>query len=374
MSIYTTIYHDHYSSLDGKLKPVCCDGCQSNGCCVSGECERCLENQAYNVEYIETHTFITDYNLGCYHSSEHDSIKKAKLRMPDEHPRLYYGIEIEVAFDYDELNVDDAINDYGDEAEKMEEILTGFTEITDGLFVYEQDGSLNNGMEFISRPCSYAYWTNPKTVEKLKKGLEFLNANGALGDQPDGYGLHIHLSRAFFNAPTEERKVVEAQSLKDFDWLFQKFQEEIEELGGRKYSPDYSASKKDKLRREISFNNNYGDVFNAEVKAKIKLKRGGSVPCGDHGWAVNLGRYTIEARVFKSTLDYREILSRIELVRNFAHAVRTNQIDDTLDAILHTKENLYLDDYIRRKKISLGRRGRKLDLSKKNDNEIEVKL
>ena len=81
---------------------------------------------------------------------------------------------------------------------------------------------------------------------------------------------------------------------------------------------------------------------------------------------------TIEARVFKSTTDYKRVLAYIELVRNMAHAVREDNIEVSLDSLLHTKDNLYLDGIIRETRRACAKKGEKLDLEKVNDNTIEV--
>lgn len=353
-----------------KLKPVSCKSCVDNGLNV-GDCEQCLKNRAENREILETHLFIYDRYYRRYHTDEHDDFKSAILRLPNEHPYLYYGIEVEVEFDDGDVCIYDN-GDYDDEDDddnwKINEILNKFSDITEGMFVYEKDGSLNNGVELISRPTSYAYWTHKDTVEKLKKGFEYLREQGALWEQPNRNGMHIHISNKFFEHG--EMKSTPQDAMQGFDWLFQKFQTEIEALGGREYT-DYCESKASKLRKSLE-DNCYARNFNADVKVACKLKKGGRIPCGDHYSAVNLSGATLEARVFKSTTDYKQIMANIELVRNFAHAVRDNNIDTTLDSILHTKDNLYLDEHISKVRMACKKNHEEFDLEKMNDNEIEV--
>lgn len=358
-------------SLKNILKPATCQACKDNGDNHIGTCAKCLENQAWNTEYIETHTFIYDPNYRCYHSDDHDNIKAVPLRLPNEHPYLYYGIEVEVEFDG--FTIYDTEDDYyEDDNWKIESILDEFTNITDGLFVYEKDGSLRNGVEFISRPCSYAFWTSKDTVEKLEKGFEYLRSEGARVEQPDTNGMHIHISRKFFdkgNTKLANRNM----AYEGFDWLFQKFQTEFEQLGGRKYT-DYCQSKAEKLRKSLVDDNWRLQTYNAEVEMKCTLKKGGEMARGDHYSAVNLSGETIEARIFKSTTDYKQILANIELVRNIAHAVREEDIEKPLNEILHTKDNLYLDDLIRTTRMALKKKGETLDLDKVNDNKIEITI
>lgn len=374
MSLYDNIYYDFKdTTLKGKLKPITCPKCKEEGCNYTGECETCLANQAYNREYLETHLFIYDKNYQGYHEGWHDRFKGLFLRLPNEHPYLYYGIEIEVEFNSNCVTVynnDDYYDEDDDDNWEIQDILNKFSEITEGMFVYEHDGSLDNGVECISRPTSYAYWTHPDTVKKLKAGLEFLRSKGAYVHQPDTNGLHIHLSRKFFdNGRTnlENRQT----AYESFDWLFQKFQPEIERLGGRKYT-NYCASKADKLKRSLIDDNYTVRQYNVEAEIKCKLKKGGRLPEGDHYSAVNLTSKTIEARVFKSTTDYKEVLSCIELVRNMAHTVRDEDIKRTLNDILHTKDNLYLDEHIAKVKREARKDKAEFNLDRVCEDSIDI--
>lgn len=377
MSIYDNIYYDYKdTTLKGKLKPITCPKCKDNGNNWTGECETCLANQAYNREYIETHLFIYDKNYQGYHEGYHDRFKGLFLRLPNEHPYLYYGIEIEVEFNSSDVRVYCQDDDYYDEDEcdddnwEIQEILNKFSEITEGMFVYEHDGSLDNGVECISRPTSYAFWTHPDTVKKLEAGLEFLRSKGAYVKQPDSNGLHIHLSRKFFdNGRTNLSN--RQTAYESFDWLFQKFQPEIERLGGRKYT-HYCASKVDKLKRSLIDDNYLVRNYNVEAEIRCKLKKGGRLPEGDHYSAVNLTSRTIEARVFKSTTDYKEVLSCIELVRNMAHAVRDEDIKRTLNDILHTKDNKFLDEHIARVQREARKDKAEFDLERVCEDDIDI--
>ena len=366
---YSSIYYALPKSLEDKLKPTLCQSCKDNGDTKIGSCKRCLENLAWNTEYLETHTFIYDKYFRPYHYDCHDTIKSIVLRLPNEHPYLYYGVEIEVEFDTSEITVYDTDDGYDDDDNwRIQEVLNKFSEITDGLFVYEHDGSLENGVEFISRPCSYAFWTSPDTVKKLEEGLSYLRDNGAYWEQPDTNGLHVHISRKFFEHGGG--KVDRTTAYQGMDWLFQKFQPEIEQIGQRKYT-QYCSSKTDQLRNNLE-NNWIFNQYNIDTEVKCTLKKGGEVPCGDHHVAVTLSGSTIEARVFKSTTDYKRVLAYIELVRNMAHAVRDDNIDVSLDSLLHTKENLYLDDIVRETRKQCRRNKTEFDLEKVNDNAIEV--
>lgn len=369
---YANFYWEGSSELRSHLKPICCQSCSDNDLSV-GACKRCLENQAYNREWLETHPFIYDTRYRCYHYCGHDDIKQLPLRLPNEHNYLYYGIELEIEFDRDRVTIyspsDDDYDDDCDDNWKIQEIIDHASEIMEGMFVVEADGSLPNGVEFIFRPMTYGYLTDKGTVEKFKKFFEYLREQGAYVDQPDTNGMHIHLSRKFFDRG-RTKLADRGEAYRSFDWLFQKFQPEFELLGGREYT-DYCASKASKLEKALT-DNYCARNYNAEIEVKAVLKKGGSVPQSDHYSAVNLGRWTIEARIFKSTTDYKQMYANIELVRNLAHAVRDGDIEKPLNELLHTKDNLFLDEHINRVRLQSAKSGNRLDIDKVNDNRIEV--
>lgn len=352
------------------IKPMTCQSCRDNGDVFTGSCKRCLENQAHNIDTLQTHLFVYDDRYRQYHSCEHDDIKGLVLRLPNEHPYLYYGIEIEVEFDAGNVCIYSADDDCDDDDNwKIQGILTEFSKRTEGMFVYEYDGSLNNGVELISRPTSYAFWTHPDTVDKLKRGLEYLRDRGAYFDQPTSNGLHIHISRKFFDCG-ETKLADRSDAYKGIDWLFQKFQPEIEKIGEREYT-GYCRSKAQQIRNNLegSWTLSY---YNVDAEIKCTLKKGGEVPSGDHHVAVTTSGHTIEARVFKSTTDYKRVLAYIELMRNMAHAVRDDNTEVSFDSLLHTKDNKFLDEVVRKTRMNCAKNNTTLDLDKVNDNRLEI--
>ena len=358
------------------MKPECCDECFAEGYHGQGHCKRCLQNIADNNEWIDTNLFIYDTSFRNYHSGAHEPFKAAKLRMPDEKPRLYYGLEVEVEFNEDTVSVCDARNGYDGAEEYVRKTLNTFSEKTHGLFCYEEDGSLDNGIEFISRPCSYKFWTDPKTVEMLKDGFDYLIGRGAFTEQPSQNGLHIHISKAFFTAPAapDKKKQVAEECYKSFDWLFQYYQKELELIGERKYG-QYCGSKTDKLRQALRADSvSLGSNVSFATETKVTLKKGGMPACGDHEFAVNSTNNTIEARIFKSTVLVERMLAYVEIMRNFSHYVREGQATDTLDGILHTKENQYLDKLLDMTARAAKRAGKKFELDKEIKDELEFKF
>lgn len=368
-----------FESIKDKLKPTTCKSCRADGYSDLGACAECLRNQAYNREYVQTHLFVADDMLEGYHECGiHNTFKCIPYRKPNEKPYLYYGIEIEVSFDEDYLNVFYHPDDYYDDNEETSDdcarMLREFTEITGGLFIYERDGSLTNGVEFISRPMSYAMWTDKDTIDKIDKGMELLKKWGAFTNQPDTNGFHVHISRKFFDYGDTKRENVD-KMYQDMDWLFQYYQPELEKIGGRKYT-QYCEGKMAKIKNEygIGTRNRSGNQWNVELEVKGKMKKGGYMARNDHYSAIIESGNTIEARIFNSTLDTTQIIGNIELMRNFAHAVRNAEITGkTLNDLLHTKDNLYLDNLLNNVRKKCYKNKEQLDLDKVEQDEMEIK-
>ena len=364
-----------YRNIKG-LKPVVCKSCDRDGKCI-GDCERCLRNQAFNKELVETSLFIADDIFREYHDryNGHNEFKGTVLRCKDEHPYLYYGIEIEVEFHSDVLEVFDydEYDEYNGVSEDIEIVLKKFSEITKGMFVYERDGSLNNGVELISRPTSYKYWTLPETIDLLNKGFEYLKNNGAMIEQPNSNGLHVHISKKFFDFGGKNEKSIDTK-YQDMDWLFQFFQKEIEKIGGREYT-HYCDSKMNKFKERYNIGENRTDRFyNAEFTVKGKLKKGGQMADGDHYSAITLSGRTIEGRVFNSTIDTNQVLACIEMMRNLSHAVRDGEIvGKTFGELLATKESPHLDKVLANLKRAYKDNTDEFNLDKVCESEMEIK-
>ncbi|MBO7732292.1 MAG: amidoligase family protein [Methanobrevibacter sp.] len=310
---------------------------EKGGCPLCGgtdpECAKCAEKLKKNLEYIQTHDIITDTCVQDYHNCDHEYFKRAKRRMPNENPTLYYGVELEMMFD---SPYDEECDEY--DKPDFDWIIERVAEITGGMFVAENDGSLedgsNYGIEFISRPCSYAYWTSPETVEKIKNMMKFLREHDAY--ESSCAGMHIHVSRRFFEA----RGVMGYE--RELTWLVGEFQEGLEMIGGRKFT-SYCVSWKDSMKQSINAINSNLPLTN--VRGELKKE---NVRAGHDGRysAVNAqNRNTVEFRFFGSTLDPERFLASIETARALCHHVASKNAPEnsTLGEILHNKETLFLD-------------------------------
>ena len=331
-------------------KEICLDCCMPLG---FGNCPKCLRAKAKEMEEEETNLWLYDTRAMSYHHHDHNHFKETKLRMEHENPYLYYGMEFECLFR---------------DSAPIEQITKEFIEATGGLFVAEYDRSvtnLGNGMEFISRPLSYKKWMDKSTYLLLKKGEEVLKKYRAFDPQPDGCGIHVHMSLKFFENNTT-KKVKEIKS--DIDWIFQVFQSEIEKLSQRPYT-QYCASKAWRAKRLFD-QNRFTDLgFN--LQPRVTIEKGElTISAGSgatHHDAIVQTPKTIEVRTFRSTIKPEEMLAIIEFCRAIAHAARNMKLTNktTLGDIIYCKDSNYLADLVKKTKV---------DTTKKFANKLEVKL
>lgn len=320
-----------------------------------------------------------------YHNVD-TSTKYCPLHLKDENPYLYMGIELELTWDdecvdgytgdrYDEYGDYDECGDYDDEGNyipdyyefDINEIAKEIMRRGKGLFTTEEDGSLYYGysLELVSRPLSTRAWHSPEVVAILEDIMEYAKSTGALVEQPEGNGFHIHVSKKFFGAnPACNRS--EGEVARDMNWVFQKFQEEIETIGGREYN-EWCASAKMNIQRDLA--DRYGIVID---KAHI-AKKDVQLPYGDHHRAFidSTSGNTFEARVFHSTLDVNRILACIEFMRNISHGARENALEGkTFGQITRYKDAPNLQMLIKRIKGNK----QKLALGKRNTATLAVNL
>lgn len=208
----------------------------------------------------------------------------------------------------------------------INECIDNFIQICDNnnfnwqkYFHIEEDGSLTNGIEFISQPLSFniAY----DVIPKMTRFLKYANF-----DIDSSCGGHIHITKNNF---TKSRIVDVLQFMElNKDFIFDYSQRDVGKFN--RWSPFY--------------NTNLGDLENIALENKW----------GDRYHIINFNNYsTIEFRLFKGTLSFRNILANIELIKLllFSDINKTNnkyKIREIIDNDLEEYQNLdiYISHYL----------------------------
>lgn len=233
-------------------------------------------------------------------------------KMPNEKNVQFAGLELEI-----ECKKNDP--------DECAENIIGLSD-DENLFKLEHDGSLNNGFEVISQPCSLKYF---KQKFPLAQIVEKLTADGCVSHNTDTCGLHVHVSRKYLSL-AEQIKV----------GLFMGFNsDKLSRFARRDY-------------------NNY-------CKNNIMEKKGNFIDMAENSSdryeSVNYTNHkTIEFRLFRGTLKKETIFATLEfcfMLCDFVKTVNFNQIQSVdswklfCSFIKDKKEINYLIDYLKIKNI-----------------------
>lgn len=200
---------------------------------------------------------------------------------------LFYGVELEV--------------EYGGESDR--EAAKVVNEMRkDGVpFVYaSHDGSLNNGIEFITMPATIGYH---KSIEsEYEKIFKMLVKDGYRGHNSENAGIHVHFSRDYFEG--------NELYLSNLLLLVDRFWDEIIVFSRRDYNRCKQYMKK--VSSDYSTNKYYIDEYNS------------SDSHSGHYYAVNItNEDTIELRFFKSTLNVNTFMCILDFVDKLVRTAKT---------------------------------------------------
>lgn len=312
-------------------------------------CPDCLINYGKKKNKMETTLFQLSNNTTVkgYHDPADSFIKNTKLRMSDEKPYLYYGVELEMC-----VPISMSTNNFAKE----------MLETGKGLFVAENDSSLDNGVEFISRPLSYKRWKSPEVQGILEdmKGVALKYGYDQMSQ--DSAGMHVHLSSLFFQKNTTKSK---NEQIDDLNWIIQNYEKELRPITGREPG-NYNRSMFTNIERDLKLFIEARHIKQATITTKMDKVR---IPTDHHSLISMSGTgNTVEVRAFKGTCDPLTIMARIELCRNLAHFARKYDIENmTLDKAFNCKQSPFLEQFIKNNKI-------KIDSKKKLKSTQNVKI
>ena len=309
------VYGDDYTNL--------CSYCYHNHYTRCSCCDALLhEDDTY---YLDGEAYCHD----CYDDERgkndiiHEYSHKPEPIFYGEGNR-YFGIELEI----DGAGKDD---DYAEE-------LLDIANAHDELLYIKTDGSLDEGLELVSHPCTLDYHKNNFPWEDI---MHCAIHQGYRSHQTSTCGLHLHVNRTAFS----ENRDVQDEIISRILYFVEHHWNELLKFSRRsEYSMNRWAAR-------------YG--YEHTPKAIMdKAKKGGN---GRYA-AVNLCNYhTVEFRLFRGTLKYNTFIATIELVNRICDAAMYNT-DESIaklswsdfvsditepELIQYLKErNLYINDRV----------------------------
>lgn len=218
-------------------------------------CDSCYDD--YGREYIEEYSYKPDpifYGEGQPH----------------------YGIELEI--------------DRGGEIDENAGKIMDLVNFPCEHIYCKHDGSLDDGFEIVSHPCTLAYHMNEfgwnKILDKARQLGYYSHTSGTCG-------LHIHINRAALGASIEEQE----NTIGRIVYFFEKFWDKILRFS----------------RRTEAQANHWASRYGGNnINPKETLKTAKSSSYGRY-MAVNLeNTFTVELRIFRGILRYKTFVATLQ--------------------------------------------------------------
>ena len=267
-----------------------CDGCRDD----YNTCDECGD-----LHHYENGSWDEDEDSWyCYdcQSSAPDRLHSYNYRLTPEFYSVSDEDEKRGAFFGVELEMDEG--GYRRFTEVLE-VINADNEIAIG----KQDGSLNNGFELVTHPCTYEYHA---TKIPWKEALKTASSIGYRSHQGGTCGLHIHISRKAFGENISQQEMNITKLL----YLFEKFWNEIKKFSRRTDS---------QIQRWAQ---RYGLIEPLEQLLDTAKQAGRYT-------AINLtNRHTVEVRLFRGTLKYETFIATLQFTNLIFDTVMNHHIDE----------------------------------------------
>lgn len=289
-------------------------------------CNDCINDYIFCLEcgtcYPKNETeFVGDICKNCYIKFKKRKCLKEYGHKPEpcykqiKNEVDFMGIEFET-----ELSNNSSYNKY--------DLAFAGTELTEDFIYAKTDGSLNNGVEFVTHPISYKAWCSTYLERFNNELLEKIKALGIV-DRPTRAGIHIHYNKADLDGNEHIKKICYVLSKpNNYAWLT-KFCRRNEERIKRWAKPHYIDS--------------YGyQDFTPSTSNRYHV--------------VNLcNKNTIEFRCFSSTANIVDIQAFIVFTKNvveYCRNISIEELDKTeLKDIAICKQKTFMQNYLKKRRL-----------------------
>lgn len=248
-------------------------------------CVDCADNHVSDYGY-----FIHEYNFKpspIFHKAFDDQLNASKTSEP-----LFMGVELEI--------------DHGNDVESCSNDLYALNN-NEADFYQKHDGSLDEGIEIVSHPCTLSYHMNlfpwPSIIE-IARNYDFESHDAGT------CGLHVHVNRSALGDNYDQRDATIAKIVVLVDRFWEQLivfsRRDIGQLNRWASKPDVNIKSTDSETTAIQ-------------KTKDKSY--------DRYRAVNLcNKSTIEFRMFRGTLKLSTIYATLQLVHNICRFAKNQSI------------------------------------------------
>jgi len=205
----------------------------------------------------------------------------------DWQKNLYFGVELEMDTTNWRTN-----NMRGEAIRNCQNIMQ-----SNKFGYFMRDSSLHYGMEFITQPCTYDFYTSKRDM--FNSLFNYLKQTGFDADRFSTCGFHIHFNKDFYADN-------ESQYIENLLYLV------------NRYWSDLVYCSKRQVRSIIR----WSDKYNVQPQEIVENMEHGRLPSRYH--AVNIcNRDTIEFRLWHGTLNIETFYAILTLVKNMVIMAKT---------------------------------------------------
>ena len=205
----------------------------------------------------------------------------------------YFGVELEV-------------DGAGENDDNAEDIMSIGNRKAEHIYC-KHDGSLDDGFEIVTHPCTLDYHMNTLPWSTM---LDELKEMGYLSHRVNTCGLHVHVNRTSFGETVAEQDACIARIL----YFFEKHWDELLKFSRR------TSRQLERWAARYGYKDHPKDMLEHAKKG---------TPCGRY-YCINLQNYeTIEFRIFRGTLKYNTLIATLQLVDRVCE-VATNLSDEEI--------------------------------------------
>jgi hypothetical protein len=240
-------------------------------------------------------------------------------KLYSDETQLYMGVELEI--------------DNGGETENNAKFIQEYLG-EDNCYIMH-DGSLSNGLEIVTHPCSLNYHKQLPYKDLFNK----LTKKNYKSHDTKTCGYHIHINRNFFN----ENPTIQDLCITKVLYLLEKHWDNIKKIA-RRDSCGYSRRfnmKEDESLFELLLKAKGGDMYGNKKYQMVNLQH----------------KDTVEFRLFKGTLKYETFIATLEFISNLVHICKTQPLEEIqmikFEDIININEVEYLKEYIKERNIKL---------------------
>ena len=201
----------------------------------------------------------------------------------------------------------------------------------------KHDGSLTDGFEMVSHPCTLRYHMEIMPWSDVMKECI---SEGFRSHDTTTCGLHVHVSRKAFGNTTDEQDLTIAKTI----MLIDKFWDKVVRFTRRK--SDCINHWAAPCNIDITENDKFADIVDKVKKTKDKGRY----------QAVNLNNYnTVEFRIFRGTLKYNTFIASLQFVSTLVRYAKQVALIDIWrvgwDDIFYNTEYIELKSYLKERNL-----------------------